>query len=114
MEMKVLWTFIVTLSLLTTTSKGENDDFSTTVSVTYFYTAADLREIRDQPCSKQKMMSAITTDMPKEMKRRKRGKAGGVRKRMRTRKYKPYLPSVIMGNVQSLNSKIDELCANVK
>ena len=73
--MKVLWTFIVTLSLLIKTSKGENNDFSTTVSVTYFYTAADLREIRDQPCSKQKM-SAITTDIPKEMKHRKRGEAG--------------------------------------
>ncbi|PIK39885.1 hypothetical protein BSL78_23277 [Apostichopus japonicus] len=52
-------------------------------------------------------------DIPKEIKKRKRGKPGGVKRRIRRQKCKPFLPTIIMGNVQSLSNKIDELCANV-
>ena len=43
----------------------------------------------------------------------KRGRAGGVRKRLHSRKSKPVLPSLIMGNVQSLRNTTDELAAHV-
>lgn len=51
--------------------------------------------------------------IPKDIKRRKRGRASGVRKRLHSQKNKPYLPSLIIGNVQSINNKTDELAANV-
>ncbi|XP_071852105.1 uncharacterized protein [Apostichopus japonicus] len=56
----------------------------------------------------------LNLDLPYEMRRRKRGKAGGVRKRLKTRKFKPFLPSIIMGKVQSLGNKMDELYGNVR
>ncbi|KAK7483337.1 hypothetical protein BaRGS_00025397 [Batillaria attramentaria] len=52
-------------------------------------------------------------DLPSEMKPRKRGRRGGARQRNKRRKCKPYLPTIIMGNVQSLSNKIDELSATV-
>ena len=42
---------------------------------------------------------------------RKRGKRGGVRLRMRRRKFKLPLPSIVLGNAQSLGNKCDELSA---
>ena len=48
------------------------------------------------------------------MKPRKRGRRGGVGRRNKARKHKPYLPVVIMGNVQSLANKLEELFACVK
>ena len=48
------------------------------------------------------------------MRRRKRGKAGGIKKRLQRRKCRPYLPSVIMGNVRSIRNKTDELLANTR
>ena len=46
--------------------------------------------------------------------RRKRGKKVGVKQRLRKLGCKPYLPSLILGNVQSLQNKMEEHCANVK
>ncbi|KAJ8028790.1 hypothetical protein HOLleu_31125 [Holothuria leucospilota] len=48
------------------------------------------------------------------MQRRKRGRAGGVRRRNKSRKNRPFLPSIIMGNVQSITNKTEELCANAR
>ena len=41
--------------------------------------------------------------------RTKRGRRSGVNERARRRRLKPALPSIIMGNVQSLRNKPDEL-----
>ena len=41
--------------------------------------------------------------------RRKRGKRGGVRQKLKKRKHKVFLPVIMYGNVRSLNNKIDEL-----
>ena len=41
--------------------------------------------------------------------RTKRGCCSGVNERARRRRFKPALPSIIMGNVQSLRNKPDEL-----
>jgi hypothetical protein len=43
--------------------------------------------------------------------RRKRGRRGGLRQRIRRLKHKIPLPTVILGNVESLKNKIDELAA---
>jgi len=45
-------------------------------------------------------------DIPRELRRRYRGCRAGGRRR---RRYRPYLPSIVMGNVQSLVNKMDEL-----
>ena len=41
-------------------------------------------------------------------------KKGGVKQRLRKLGCKPYLPSLILGNVRSLQNKMEELCVNVK
>ena len=45
---------------------------------------------------------------------RKRGKRGGVRNKIRARKYKPFVPPVTFGNCRSIHNKIDELRANCR
>ncbi|XP_029924039.1 uncharacterized protein LOC115371064 [Myripristis murdjan] len=50
-------------------------------------------------------------DVPRELKRRRRGSRAGAARRTRRRRYRPVLPSIIMGNVRSLPNKMDELAA---
>ncbi|CAJ1081508.1 uncharacterized protein LOC121656906 [Xyrichtys novacula] len=47
--------------------------------------------------------------IPEELKRRRRGCRAGLKRRMKKRKFKPYIPAVITGNVRSLANKVDEL-----
>ena len=61
--------------------------------------------------------AAVNTTNPRlstTSKLRKRGRRGGVRNRIRRRKYKPFVPSVIFGNCRSIHNKIDELRANCR
>ena len=48
-------------------------------------------------------------DAVRDVKRRKRGRRGGVRARASRRRTRPVLPVIITGNARSLNNKIDEL-----
>ncbi|XP_077423406.1 macrophage mannose receptor 1-like [Vanacampus margaritifer] len=55
-------------------------------------------------------------DLPEEIRRadpgkcrRRRGQRGGARQRLQKRGYRPALPSLLLGNVRSLKSKLDEL-----
>ncbi|XP_056887462.1 polyhomeotic-like protein 2b isoform X4 [Takifugu flavidus] len=50
-------------------------------------------------------------DVPPELRRRKRACRARVERRARRRRYRPILPSIIMGNVRSLPNKMDELAA---
>ncbi|KAK0139948.1 hypothetical protein N1851_023109 [Merluccius polli] len=53
---------------------------------------------------------AVSTSGPAAAgRRRKRGRKGGVRQRIRRRGNRPPLPSIILSNVRSLRSKMDEL-----
>ena len=54
-----------------------------------------------------------TFDLPHEIKQRRRGRRAGVQVNERRRRFKPVLPSVIMGNVQSIVKKMDELAGLV-
>ncbi|KAL2103161.1 hypothetical protein ACEWY4_000029 [Coilia grayii] len=52
------------------------------------------------------------SDIPAELRRptrRKRGRRGGIRNRLRRRYTKPPLPAIILSNLRSLNNKIDDL-----
>lgn len=50
-------------------------------------------------------------EIPGELRRRHQGCNAGKRRRLVRRWYRPYLPSIIMGNVRSLANKMDELVA---
>ena len=43
--------------------------------------------------------------------RRKRGKKGGLRQRIKRRKFRVPLPTLLLGNVRSVKNKTDELAA---
>ena len=74
------------------------------------YSSAILRSLRRLAVSKQHLKDEI----PAEISNRKRGRRGGVRARLRRRPFKPFLPTIVMGNARSLNNKIDELRANCR
>ncbi|XP_017537692.1 uncharacterized protein LOC108410896 [Pygocentrus nattereri] len=50
-------------------------------------------------------------DISRELRRKRRGCRAGALRRTKRRRYRPVLPSVIMGNVRSLPNKMDELAA---
>ena len=50
----------------------------------------------------------------RDLRPRKRGRRGGVRIRMRRRRFRLPLPSIVLGNAQSLGNKSDELAACCK
>ncbi|PIK33982.1 hypothetical protein BSL78_29199 [Apostichopus japonicus] len=108
------WMFIVLLVVFVTVcivSHGNGEVFHNRHRTVFYYTPSELRAIGTR-CA----VGTGLPDMrlPKEMRRRKRGKAGGVKRRNSQCKNRPYLPSIIMGNVQSLSNKMDELCASVR
>lgn len=101
---------LVFISILTPGS-CTNYDFIRSPSMPIIYSSRELRELWkvSGPTSEP-----ILDCTPKEIKRRKRGRSGGVKKRLKRRTFKPFIPSIIMGNVQSLNNKMDELHGHVK
>ena len=75
----------------------------------YSYTPDELHQLR--PAAVER----LSLDLPAEMRPRKRGRRGGERVKYRQRRFKPVLPTVIMGNVQSLNDdKVYELSGLTK
>ena len=71
------------------------------------YSFQDLLELR--PAVNTEPWPLI--DLPPELKPRKRGKKGGARQRLKQRGFKPFLPAIIMGNLQSIAKKMDEFSA---
>ena len=55
-----------------------------------------------------------TTINNNTIRRRRRGKRGGIRARLKRRGTRTPLPVIVFGNVRSLRNKTDELCANCK
>ena len=75
------------------------------------YSSAILRGLH--PAGKQ-TNNALVSAIPPEIRRRKRGRKGGVRARYRRKLDRPPLPALVTGNARSLNNKLDELCANIR
>ena len=69
------------------------------------YNMAELLSLRSSP------FVVKPSDLPKEIRPRKRGRKGGFKSRNKSRGFKPFLPTVITGNVRSLANKTDELSA---
>ena len=69
-----------------------------------------LRNTTDTPFD----LSFLKNPDLKAMRLPKRGKRGGIRLRLRRRKFKLPLPSIVLGNAQSLGNKCDELSACCK
>ncbi|KAK0147403.1 hypothetical protein N1851_013129 [Merluccius polli] len=55
------------------------------------------------------LLDYIPPELRRPTGRRKRGRRGGIRNRLRRRHTRPPLPSIILSNVRSLNNKIDDL-----
>ena len=73
------------------------------------YTMNDLMTIRDSVGKARPDLN-----LPPEIKPRKRGRKGGVRARNKRLKFKPFLPSAVIGNVRALKNKMDELHTKIR
>ena len=80
---------------------------SKTFIMNILYSTHELRVIGLQ-CKLNSTTFANST-LPKDICKRKRGKKGGVKQRLQKLGCKPYLPSLILGNVRSLQDKMEEL-----
>lgn len=58
---------------------------------------------------RQHSRAGVQHDIPAEIKRRYRGCRAGKARRLKKKRFRPALPSVVMGNVRSLANKMDEL-----
>ena len=76
------------------------------------YSNDELLSLKDTHCTNDLDTSSLI--LPSPLRIRKRDRKGGVRARTRRRGSKLHIPSIFLGNVQSLNNKVDELCARTK
>lgn len=74
------------------------------MSVSFVYTRDQLMTLRNPA-----LWAGERPSIPEELKRRRRGCRAGLKRRTKKRKFKPYIPAVITGNVRSLANKVDEL-----
>ncbi len=77
------------------------------------YSKEELLSLKDTHCTND-LLDISSLILPSPLRIRKRGRKGGVRARTRRCGNKLHLPSIFLGNVQSLNNKVDELCARTK
>ena len=97
----MFWTFSVQIYL---------DDVSDSQSLRIYYSSAILKSFKTSTSLPSSMFNSI----PRELRARRRGKRGGLRRKTRKRPFKPFLPTIVTGNARSLNNKMDELTANVR
>ncbi|KAK1901346.1 Protein translocase subunit SecA 1 [Dissostichus eleginoides] len=55
------------------------------------------------------MLTGDRPAVPRELRRKRRGRRAGSKLRARRRQYRPVLPSITMGNVRSLPNKMDNI-----
>uniref|UniRef100_A0A3Q3G756 Uncharacterized protein n=1 Tax=Labrus bergylta TaxID=56723 RepID=A0A3Q3G756_9LABR len=83
----------------------------------HFYSKSELDKAKPMPEEKlvalcqPRLHPAERPDIPAELRRKRRGCRAGVKCREKKRRYKPSVPSLIMGNVRSLPNKMEELTA---
>lgn len=103
MDVHVVTLLVCFLLILGVFNSASGDPFSRGSIV---YTREQLLAL-----SQAKPPSWERPDIPEELRRRRRGCRAGVKRREKRRRYKPAVPSIIMGNVRSLPNKMEELSA---
>ena len=78
-------------------SFGEETSYLLPARPPFYYEAAQLRAIQIRTNNDSAVTRLQNSDPPKEMRRRKRGKAGKVQRRSKTHKLKPYIPLIFFG-----------------
>jgi len=97
------WSLLLFLSIFTTVSGDPARSHGDHV----VYTRDQLVALLDPAV----LLPEVRPDVPRELRRRKRGCRAGVKRRAGNRLFKPVLPSVVTGNVRSLVNQTDELKA---
>ena len=112
---KVLCILLCLFVLLSDLCSGLRPEDHTQQHGGFVYTRNELLRLRPPPPppSSRPLMPTVNTKQDAS-KKRKRGRRGGVKNRLRRRPAKPPLPSVVFANVQSLYNKIDELHAKCR
>ncbi|KAK0131579.1 hypothetical protein N1851_033755 [Merluccius polli] len=64
--------------------------------------------------SKPPPFTGTRHQIPEELRRRRRGCRAGLMRKARRRRFKPCIPSIVMGNVRSLVNKVDKLGALIR
>ena len=119
MEFKLSWFLLICVFVLLRISAGlyQNDDtaFNHDAIGTIHYTRQELLNIGTS-LSSQVSPDLVLPEHCRKRNYRRRGKRSGarVKSRMRLKKNKPYVPSVIFGNVRSVANKIEELRLDCK
>ena len=112
---RFLWIVFIILWILNDTTAVAPEVSSARASVvsgggTLTYSRDDLLQLRSSILCKVGPGDTI----PPELRPRKRGRRGGVRTRLRKRRFRPHLPSIILANVCSLKPKMDVLHARCR
>ena len=107
--MKYFLTFLCIVLLCSSSINcGLNENVHESTLRTIKFTMAELRALNIGLIANSRPTDFES--FPEEVKK-KRSRKGGVRRRNSKRGCRPVLPSVIMGNVQSISNKMDELHA---
>ncbi|GFR78127.1 Pol-like protein [Elysia marginata] len=92
-------------------SRSYDNEYNSKTQPAIFYSPAVLKSL----LSFSAALSAVDKSrIPPEVRLRKRGKKDGVRARFRRRSFRPPLPAIVNGNIQSLDNKLDELSTNCR
>ncbi len=78
------------------------------------YTRDALLSLRSTGTTPPVDLPKVVRAQPARNRQWRRGRRGGVRQRLRRRRNRPPLPCMILSNVRSLRSKIDELRTNTR
>ena len=109
MKIKYFWTFLCILLLFSSSNNcGVDGSLHGSTLQTLRFTMAELRALNTGQIVNSRPLNYDS--FPDENKKKKCRK-GGVRHRKSNRGCRPVLPSVIMGNVQSISNKMDKLFA---
>ena len=107
--MEYFWTFLCMVLVFSSSNNcGVNGSLHGSTLQTLKFTMAELRSLNTGQIVNSRPMNFES--FPDEVKK-KRCRKGGVRRRNSKRGCRPVLPSVIMGNVQSISNKMEELYA---
>lgn len=103
MELRNLWTMVFFITFFTASLSGERVE----VRPPIVYSRDQLLALGASAA----MPTAEQANIPREVRRKRRGTRAGIGRRSKVRRYRPAIPSIIMGNVRSLPNKVDELAA---